>query len=115
MRAAGRSRHPRRYPTPVSGWNRNEQGGAGRGGVPIFIAAWHRQLVCDTRGTPGALISLGKFRMHWAQTKFDRSVILLDQIVEGLSRSHLGPLVALMAEDLPRPPDVKVVMAPQPG
>jgi hypothetical protein len=26
------TRHPRRYPTPVSGWNRNEPGGAaGRG------------------------------------------------------------------------------------
>jgi hypothetical protein len=41
---------------------------------------------------------------HWTQTKFDRSVILPDQIVEGVSRSHFGPLVALMAQDLPRRP-----------
>jgi hypothetical protein len=52
------------------------------------------------RGAPKTLQS-----KHWTQTKFDRSMVLLDQIVEVLRRSYFGPSAArTFAENFPRRP-----------
>jgi hypothetical protein len=52
------------------------------------------------RGAPKALQS-----KHWTQTKFDRSMVLFDQIVQIFRGPYLGPLaVPMLAEDFPRRP-----------
>ena len=51
-------------------------------------------------GDRGALKALQS--EHWTQTKFDRPVILLDQIVQIFRRSYLSPFAApVFAEDFP--------------
>ena len=53
-------------------------------------------------GDRGALKALQS--EHWTQTKFDRPVILFDQIVQIFRRSYLSPFAApVFAEDFPRP------------
>ena len=51
------------------------------------------------RGAPNALQS-----KHWTQTKFDRSMVLFDQIVQIFRGPYFGPLAAPMLAEFPRRP-----------
>ena len=65
-------------------------------------------------GDRGALKALQS--EHWTQTKFDRPVILLDQIVQIFRRSYLSPFAAPMfAEDFPRRPMGRLVAIKRDG
>jgi hypothetical protein len=65
-------------------------------------------------GDRGALKALQS--EHWTQTKFDRPVILLDQIVQIFRRSYLSPFAApVFAEDFPRRPMGRLVAIKRDG
>ena len=65
-------------------------------------------------GDRGALKPLQS--KHWTQTKFDRPVILLDQIVQIFRRSYLSPFAApVFAEDFLRRPMGRLVAIKRDG
>jgi len=51
-----------------------------------------------------------RFNKHWNQTKFDRSMILLNQVVQIFRGPYFGPLaVPMFVEDFPAPRDGRLV------